>query len=1123
MKKICIRSFLSLLKLSSKTLLIMKVSILLIFVFTVNVSATLRSQDVKLDLSVKDKTLLEVIRLIEKQSDYRFFFSDNYQDLSNTVSLDVKGSSISEVLTNLLDNKAVTYKVLDNNIVVITPTEGNQQIVVTGTITDVQTQEPLAGVNILVEGTMTGTITDIEGKYSLNVPSPNSVLEFSFIGYVTEKVSVAGQSSINVTLVPDVTKLEEIVVIGYSSTQRKNLASSVSVVNAKDLKNLTTSDISQSLQGKMSGVQVTNSNGDPGSGAKIVIRGAGSFSSTEPLYVIDGIVGGDFKAISSQDIQSVSVLKDAATAAIYGSAAANGVLIITTKNGESGAMKVSYDGMYGISTIAKKMSMLNASQYVDLVEDIQKNNGSDLTSYLASPDARIDRTDWQDAVFRNAPVTEHSLRLAGGNKSVLYSFSTGLLSQKSIIIDSKFQRIHIGAKLSENLFKNRVKLGQSIRMKYDVTKGNTASFYDALYMPPYLPIYDESVLGGYARADKVRDLNDANNPFASVYLSPKTDRSLHTELDLNGEVTILNGLTFKSQARFTADNSHGQTFNYPVQAGNHTRLSANMSESFSYAYHLYLDNFLSFDRTFGAHNISFTAGNHYSPSGYYGFASLAGSDFSSDAIQNVGLADPKNKSITGLSVNSGRSRLSYFSRLGYTFKEKYVINASFRRDGSSTFGKNKRWGNFYGIGGAWNISKENFMTSIPAINDLKLRISYGKTGNDLIPMFLTSPTVWKGDNANLVYSLGDIDGTYYNGATIVSIPNPNLKWEESAQTDIGFDLSLFKNIKIVFDYFYRDNKDLLIQTNLPTSTGLGKPGATPSMIVNGASMKSKGVEMGITYNGQVNNFIWDINLNATYNTNEVYALGTIGNIPITYNETRTDIGHPLASFYGYKVDHVAIDQADVDNYNARAGNGATEYQAGLKPGDRIYQDVNGDSIINDKDRTYIGNPSPKWQYGMTVNCEYKGFDFQVMLQGLFGVDIANMNHGTFEGMARPFNSFSTVLDRWREPGDISTLPAAGQNPGTNLYFSDWFVEKGDYLRVKNIAVGYTIPSSVFKYGKLRVYVALQNILTFTKYTGYDPEVSASDNSEKGYIFTRGVDNMQHPNPKIYRVGLQLNF
>jgi TonB-linked SusC/RagA family outer membrane protein len=994
---------------------------------------------------------------------------------------------------------------------------------ITGKVTSASDNSPIPGASVQVKGKAIGSVTNIDGDFTVEV-ADDDIIIVSFVGYITEEVAVAGKSSLDVKLVEDVTKLDEIVVVGYNSTQKKNLASSVAVVNDKALANLTTTDVLQALQGKMSGVQVTNKNGDPGSGAKVIIRGAGSFTSSAPLIVIDGIVdvNADISAISVQDVQSVTVLKDASTAAIYGAAAANGVMIITTKNGEKGAMKVSYSGSYGISTIAKKMSMLNASQYVDLVTDIQANNKSDITDYLKSPDARITRTNWQDAIFRTAPVTEHSIRLAGGSESVRYSFSTGFFDQKSIIIDSRFQRVHFNTKLSENLLKNRVKLGQSLRMRYDVTKGSTASFYDALLMPPYLTIYDPSVLGGYARADKIRDLNDANNPFASVYLSPKTDRGVHTELDLDGEVSIINGLSFKSQARLILDNSHSQTFNYPVQAGNNTRSTATMNESYTYSYNLILDNFFSFDRTFGVHNINLTAGNTYRPSGYYGNVSLAGSDYSSAAIQNVALADTK--SITGASVNGAKSVLSYFGRLGYTFNEKYVINASVRRDGSSVFGINNQWGNFYGVGAAWNISKESFMRSVSSIDDLKLRVSYGKTGNDNIGMFLTTPTVWKGSTNNLVYSMGDIDGTYAHGATVSAAPNPDLKWEETTQTDIGFDLGLFKNTKIVFDYFYRDNKDLLINTELPTSTGLGTPGNTPTKWVNGASMKNKGLELSITYNGKVDKLTWDVSLNATYNTNEVYALGTLNNTPITYGNSRTDIGQPLASYYGYKVDHVAIDQADVDKLNARAKKGKSEYQAGLKPGDRIYQDINGDSIVDDKDRTFIGNPSPKWQYGMTLNCQYKGFDFQLMLQGLAGVDIANMNHGTFEGMARPFNSFSTVLNRWRKPGDVTTLPAAGQDVSQNTLFADWFVEKGDYLRVKNIALGYTLPSSVFKFGKLRVYIALQNILTFTKYTGYDPEVSSSDDADgRAYIFTRGVDNMQHPNPKIYRVGLQLNF
>jgi TonB-dependent starch-binding outer membrane protein SusC len=1025
--------------------------------------------------------------------------------------------SVRKVTKNLLNKYAILAVILCSFGLA---SAQNSVGKISGKVLSEKDGEPLIGVSILVKGSNVGTVTDFNGAFTLQAKT-GETLSVSYIGYTAQTVKIAGMN-LTIKLSEDNKNLEEVVVVGYSSTQRKNLASSVAVINSKDLTNLTTTNVLQSLQGKIAGVQVTNNSGDPGSGAQIVIRGVGSFMDSSPLFVIDGIAGGDINSVSPQDIQSISVLKDAATAAIYGASAANGVVIITTKSGVKGAIKVNYEGSYGISNVAKKISMLNASQYVDLVADIQKNNGSALTDYLKSPDARIDRTNWQDAIFRTAPITEHSLRLSGGNESVKYSFSAGYVDQKSIIIDSKFKRINFGTKLSEDLFKSRLKLGQSIRISSTETDGNTASFYDALNMPPYLAIYNPSVLGGYARADKVIDLNDANNPFASVYLSPKTDRGLHAEMDLNAEVVILDGLSFKSQARIKTGNSHSQTFNYPVQAGNNTRSKSTMTESYSYNYDFTLENFFTYNKNFNIHSISLTAGNSYQPSGYSRSVSLAGSDFTSDAIQNIVLANTK--SITGESVNGGASKLSYFGRVGYTYDNKYIFNATLRRDASSVFGANNRWGNFYGLGAAWSISKEDFMKSISAIDDLKLRISYGKTGNDKIGMFLTGSTVWKGDSNNLIYSLGDIDGTYVNGATIYSLPNPDLKWEETNQFDLGFDLSLTKGVKIVFDYFNRDNKDLLLLTQLPTSTGLGKPGSTPVLQVNGASMKNTGVEMAVTVNGDINKFKWDATVNATYATNNVYGLGTIGNTPIDNGNSRTDIGHPLSSYYGYKVDHVAIDQADVDKLNAIAvSKGFTEYQSGLKPGDRIWQDTDGNGKIDDKDRTYIGDPAPKFQYGITLNGEYKGFDLQVMLQGVAGVDLANSTRGTFEGMARPFNSFSSVLNRWKKPGDISTLPAAGQDAGNNTMFSDWYIEKGDYLRVKNIAFGYTLPSSAFKYGKLRAYIALQNVLTFTKYSGYDPEVSASDNSASGYITSRGNDNLQHPNPKIYRIGLQLNF
>ena len=1011
-----------------------------------------------------------------------------------------------------------------------------QQKTVKGKVTD-ETGAPVPGATVIVKGTTTGIVTDMDGNFSFGVPATAKTLVISFIGMVPQEIVIGNQTNISVMMISETIGIDEVIAIGYSSAGRKNVASSIAKISEKDIVGLSVSDARQTLQGKMAGVQVINNGGDPGSGAKIIIRGMGSFTNPDPLYVIDGIQGGDINSVPAQDIESITVLKDASSTAIYGSAAANGVVIITTKKGKKGSVQVQYDGSYGIASVTKRYDMLNASDYVDLVADIQKAGGLALTDKLKTPDVRITRTDWQSEVFRNAAVTEHNIRIFGGGDNSSYSFSAGYLNHESTVVDRNFQRATFGFKMDQSILNKHVRLTQSLRVKNDVNKGVLANFNDAIRMPPYVAVLDPTNLGGYGRADKVTDLNDANNPLNAVYNSDYQSRSLGADLELSLEADLMPGLTFKSQARLSSNNYHNYNWNYPSNGGNFVKLSADMNETYNWGYYMLLENFFGYNKQIGDHLISATLGNSYAPSGMYRQVQVSGSDYTSTAIKNVALGN-KN-SVTGAAVNSGKSRLSYFGRAGYTYKDRYVLNVSARRDASSVFGINNRWGTFYGLGFAWNITEEEFMKSVSAISNLKLRGSYGKTGNDNIQPFLTSESIWKGNGNNIVYAFGD--GTSFSTGSIVnSMANPNLKWEETTQYDLGFDIGFMKNkLNFTFDYYHRNNDDLLIATSLPITTGLGNPGQTPSLTVNAASMRNTGFESTVSYSDDSKAIKWDVSLNATYSTNEVTALGTLGNIPISTgdfngvgNPTRTDIGHPLASYFGYVVDHVAVSAAEVSALNAKTvaatGGKKTEYRAGLKPGDFVFKDVNGDGYLDDTDRTYIGNPSPKWQYGGVVNATYKSLDFQVQFQGVAGVDVVNGNRYWFEGMTKPFNNTTTVLRRWKKDGDVTDVPAAAQNSGSNMAFSTWYVENGSYFRLKNITLGYTLPKAFLNstFTKLRIYAAVQNALTITKYSGYDPEISSgSPNDNSNFIFTRGIDQggNQRPNPTTYRLGLQLNF
>lgn len=1011
-----------------------------------------------------------------------------------------------------------------------------QQATVRGTVTSADDNATLPGVNVLIKGTTEGTTTSADGTYALPV-TPGAVLQFSFIGFVSQEVTVGNQTVINITLQPDVSQLDEVVVLGYNTASKKEIASSVSSIKSEEITAFAVSDIRQAMQGRMAGVQVVNNNGTPGSGAKVVIRGVGSFASVEPIYVIDGIAGGDINSVQPQDIESITVLKDAPATAIYGSAGANGAVIITTKTGKKGKPVLTYDGSMGFSEVTRRYDMLNASDYVDLVADIQATGGLQITDKLKTPEVRQDRTDWQDAVFRRGAFDQHSLSLSGGTEALSFVVSTGYTRQESTIIDRNFQRATFGTKLVENF--GRFKLMQNLRLKYDQNDGVLAGFADALRMPPYVGIYDPNNLGGYARADKTTDLNDANNPYNGVYNTDRNNNNLSINLELSAEVSILKSLSFKSQGRISGGNDNTFQFNRPSAGGNFIRNQADMTEGFGRSYHYILDNFLTFDQNFGEHSLNVILGNQYLAPTWSRRVDVAGSNFINTEIQNIGLAD--SRTVQGAGVNSGNSRISYFTRIGYSYRNKYIFNFSMRRDGSSVFGANNRWGNFPGVGLGWNISQESFMSGIPAISNLKLRASWGVTGNDNITPFVSSAQVWRGSGNNIVYSFGDGTG-FSNGSTFSVLPNENIKWEETVQTNVGFDLDLLNDkLGITFDYYQRNNNDLLIRTPVALSTGFGEGSGSGSQWVNAASMINKGFEIALNYRNRVGEFTYNVGVNTSYNQNEVTALGTINNTPINNGEfesgignaTRTDIGHPISSFFGYRVDRVAVDQADVDRLNQRATeatNGQrTQYHQGLRPGDFVFQDVDGNGFIDDRDRTFIGNPAPRWQYGGNVTLGYKGFDLDLVFMGVADVEVVNGTKYWLDGMSKPFNGTENTLRRWRQPGDVTDMPRAAQNSGRNLAFSTWYVEDGSYFRMRNVTIGYKLPGSLLNsltknvVRSLRVYLTAQNLFTITNYSGYDPEISSRGTGQSDFIFQRGIDHYQFPNPKTYRAGVQLTF
>ncbi|MBO0933989.1 SusC/RagA family TonB-linked outer membrane protein [Fibrella aquatilis] len=1014
-----------------------------------------------------------------------------------------------------------------------------QDRTVTGRITD-ENGAGLAGATIAVKGTSRGTSANADGDYSISVPGDNVVLIISYIGYVPQEVSLGNRSVVNLTLATDVKTLQEVQInIGYGTASRQDVVGSLAIAGRKEFGNVNVQNASQLIQGKISGVQVVNNDGLPGSGTKIVIRGTGSLTSSDPLYVIDGIQsdGGVFNALNPQDVESITVLKDASSIAIYGAKGANGIVLVSTRRAKTGAPRVSYSGYVGFAQPWKKLDLMNAAQYVDLVKDIASSQQTTLPAKLSSPDALIDRTDWQDAVFRNGQRQEHYLNVNGGTEKVTYLASLGYTNQDATVIGRNFQRSNLRFQLEEKIGKtNRVRLGQNINFRYQVNNGNTPDFIAATRMPPYAPIYDANNLGGFAKVTTINDLNDAYNPLTDVYLSERRDRDFLTYVQLFGEIDLAKGLTFRTQGSLTFSSYGNYNYKQANQNGNLTNPNG-ISEYYGFGVTPLIENFLTFNRDFGPHHLNIVAGNTYKDGALYRNVNLNGSNFPNDDIKAIIVAP--SSSIQGGSVGQD-AFLSYFGRVQYQFMSKYLLTASIRRDRSPAFPNNPN-AYFPAVGVAWKLHEEAFMKEIPFVSELKLRASYGKAGNDNIGYFRTSTNVWKGVANNIVYSLGPDKG-YVQGSTVNQAINPNIRWEETVQTDVGIDAALFSNrLTLTFDYYNRQNNGLLTNVYIPLSTGFGGPYDRTGIIpTNAASAYNRGFEITAGVNGNAGGLRYSVGANASYNKNQVTSLGSEGSIPIiaggfqgVASITRTDIGQPIGSFYGYKVDHVAINKADVAKYGVD-DKGNSTYQDKLLPGDIIFKDLNADGKIDEKDQTFLGSPIPAWNYGLNLNLDYQNFDFMLSLQGVGGVQIVNALKYWTEGTTRPFNSSAALLSRWRKEGDISVYPKAGQNANGNLNLrpSDRFVENGDYMRIRNVTLGYRLPVPVLSkltnntVSNLRLYVTAQNLLTITNYSGYDPEVSSIDPNNNGgsnFLFNRGIDQGSYPQARTFIFGLQVGF
>lgn len=978
--------------------------------------------------------------------------------------------------------------------------------------------EGVPGVNIYVkDNTGIGTSSDNDGNFKLaNVPQ-GAVLVFSSIGYATQEVNVGSQTSVTVSLKEDDESLNQVVVVGYGTQKRSEITGSVATIDSKEITSTPVLRVEQALQGRASGVQVTQNSGSPGSGLNVRIRGIGTVNNSDPLYVVDGIPVEGMDFLNPGDIESISVLKDAASAAIYGSRAANGVVLITTKKGKNNQkLTTSYQMCYGVQNRIRKLDLLNASQYATL-SNVMRNADPNVTPYpeFANPAALGNGTDWQDAIFeRNAPIQNHQVSLMGGNAKSVYSLNTNFFQQDGIIgrDKSRFNRFSFRFNSSHKINK-KISVGNTLSLIH-FKKRNLAEndefgspLMRAINMDPVTPVKNAD--GSYAASQYAQ--TDIKNPVNQIAIANDVWTSNRLLGSVFGTYEIIKGLKFKTS--FGLDMTYG-TSNIFFQSYDlgmpHERLDVNsVVKGVNLWSNWIFENNLSYDKTFGKHGLNLVVGMSAQEFNYRNITGTRNNLATNNPDQAFLSAsqDGENQIANG---NASESALaSYYGRVNYSFAGKYLFAATVRVDGSSRFGANNRYATFPSLSLGWVVSEEGFMKGQNFVNFLKLRASWGQNGNQQIANYGFTSSIANGLN----YTLGSGE-LLNNGAAPVTASNPDLKWETSTQTDIGLDLGFLQD-RIMFsvDYYKKSTKDMLVVVPIPLHVGAGAP------FVNAGSVDNSGVELMLEYRKKEGDFKYNVGFNMAFIQNQVTSLGN-GDTPISSGSygtgngliTRTEVGRPVVSFYGWQTDGIFQTQSEVDAHAFQ--------NADTAPGDFRYKDLNGDGVINDDDRTFIGNPTPNFTYGITAGASYKNFDFNMFWQGVQGNDIFN---AVIRYDFNTTNRLASRMEYWNGAGTSNTEPRLTiGDPNQNARISDRFVEDGSYLRLKNIQFGYTLPESVLKkinVSKVRVYISAQNLITITKYKGLDPEIGVGRTG----VLDLGIDRGFYPQARTFLTGVNITF
>lgn len=1073
------------------------------------------SQNAKVSIHMNNVKLDKILNEIENQTDYLFIYN-NQVDINKITSVKVKNEAVAQVLDRILSGTGINYELEGTHIILTTEAikdlHAQQQAkTVTGTVTDVS-GEPIIGANIRIKGTTTGTITDIDGNFSIEA-EPQSVIEVSYIGYLTQETVINNQKSIRFLLKEDTKTLDEVVVIGYGVQKKADLTGSVANINTEKLNTQSNANIGQALQGKIAGVDIVSQGGAPGSGTRIMVRGIGTLNNAFPLYIVDGMYMNSIDHINPNDIASIDVLKDASSAAIYGSRAANGVIIVTTKEGSNteGKPIIDLSVNLGISTASKFLDMLDAKGWAEVTTIARQAIGKpalDMATDLANkPD-----NDWQDIMFRPALMQNYNLAVKGGGKYSTYYTGLGYFNQDGIVKGTNYQRYNIQSK---NDYKRGIfSAGTNLIISFSHDKPlhqelRGGMIGTILQSVPTLEKYDDTREGGYGGT--YGDVVNIPHPLAIIddNIMDRYNENVKIFANLYAQIELFKGLKYK--LNLTPDFSFERYKNYlnKYDFGLATNSITQLTERQRRRRNILVENLLTFDRTFGEHKISALAGYTYQDSRFRHIQAYG--EGLPQGLEEIDAATT-NRSNEG---NSWRSVLtSILGRVFYSYHNKYLFTATIRRDGSSKFGKNNRYGYFPSFSLGWNVAEEKFMENVHWLDQLKLRGGYGVLGNQEIDNYQYSSTITTGIN------YPDGNGGLLQGAFPKNFANPDIKWEETAMTNVGIDFMAFNNrLSLTADYYVKNTKDILLTVPIPISSG----GANDP-IRNAGKIRNNGFEFNLGWMDQPNPDIsYGINLIGSFNKNKVIAMGSESgsikggstNQNITTSETKA--GYPIGGYWLISTAGYFNSQEEVDAY-AKDGK---KIQPAAEPGDIKFVDANNDGVINDDDRVFQGSPFPDFTFALNGNMRYKNFDLSIGLQGVLGNKIYNATRQTLEDVTKGSNFLASCLDYWTPENKNASHPRlTWDDPNRNTRAeSDRYLENGSYLRLRSVQLGYTFPQTWFK-GAIqhaRVYINAENLFTITSYSGYSPDVNA-DNANY-----RGFDNFIYPTNRTFMLGLNVTF